>query len=248
LVQQQMGMQDRQRKRKALRATGPRWGQQQGYGQGYMAPRRQVGGQHTPAQERIGQGRGYNARTAGGMYGGRPSGTGAAATNARGVPAGYRGMGGGYGGIGPQNITSNAQRLAGQNKYRGVGQPQQAQGQPQWQGDDPRRYNPVTPTHPGYAPQQQEISSGQMGPGQQNQQQPQHAMGYNPMTPGTFTYPHQGQQGAGTYGMNQGNPYQQNQAQAMTRQANTATAQITRPYGGTNAVQRGRYQATRRRW
>jgi hypothetical protein len=50
-----------------------RYGQQQGYGQGYVAPRRQVGGQHLATQQRVG-GRGYNPRTAAQMYGGRPSG------------------------------------------------------------------------------------------------------------------------------------------------------------------------------
>ena len=191
---QQMTMQERERKRKALQATGNRWGQQQGYGQGYMAPRRQVGGQHTPAQERIGAG--YNARTAGQMYGGRPTENAMPATNARGVPEGYRGQQGGYGGIGPTNIVPTSQQLAAQNKYRGVGQP--SQQQPQLQRD------------PNYVP------PPALGPGGV-QQQPQY-------------------------------PYQQNQMQAMTRQANTARAQITRPYGGTNAVQRGRFQATNRRW
>ena len=44
-------------------------------GQGYIPPRRQVGGQHLPYQQRMlrQQQQGYNPATAGGLYGGRPA-------------------------------------------------------------------------------------------------------------------------------------------------------------------------------
>jgi len=41
--------------------------------QGYRMPRRSLGGQHTPAGQRVMQyGKGYDPRTAANMYGGRP--------------------------------------------------------------------------------------------------------------------------------------------------------------------------------
>jgi len=55
---------------------GNRYGQQQGFGQGYMAPRRSLGDQHRTAPQRVAAsaGRGYNPRTSAHLYGGRPRG------------------------------------------------------------------------------------------------------------------------------------------------------------------------------
>jgi len=52
------------------------YGQQQGFGQGYMAPRRSLGDQHRTAPQRVAAsaGRGYNPRTSAQLYGGRPRG------------------------------------------------------------------------------------------------------------------------------------------------------------------------------
>ena len=58
-------------------ATRPnRYGQNQGFGQGYIAPRRSLGDQHRTAPQRTAAsaGRGYNPRTSAQMYGGRPRG------------------------------------------------------------------------------------------------------------------------------------------------------------------------------
>ena len=54
----------------------PRWGQQIGFGQGYLLPRRQLGGQHIPAERRFLPRFGYAPRTAALLYGGRPRGYG----------------------------------------------------------------------------------------------------------------------------------------------------------------------------
>ena len=53
-----------------------RYGQQRGFGQGYIAPRRSLGDQHRTAPQRTAAsaGRGYNPRTSAQMYGGRPRG------------------------------------------------------------------------------------------------------------------------------------------------------------------------------
>ena len=53
-----------------------RYGQTQGFGQGYIAPRRSLGDQHRTAPQRVAAsaGRGYNPRTSASLYGGRPRG------------------------------------------------------------------------------------------------------------------------------------------------------------------------------
>ena len=57
-------------------AQGQRYGQQQGFGEGYRQPRRSLGDQHRTALQRTAAsaGRGYNPRTSAQMYGGRPQG------------------------------------------------------------------------------------------------------------------------------------------------------------------------------